>query len=189
MKSAESQQARFQSGFQGFSVSMLKCRITHPLTRSDHGGVLRHPLVPSAHTPAHIPQDFQPFIFYKSCRPGSAVHSCFIQHGTVGCDHWPTNARIGNHQVGIYKKLGAKLGQKMVAAKAGISMRSAHRSTSRVRRPCKYASSTISQTSHVQPSNNFSSNDASMPSANWDNRQITGLAGVARQPQQRLSLR
>jgi transposase InsO family protein len=35
--------------------------------------------------------------------------------------------RIGDHQVGIYKKLRAKLGQEVAAAKAGISVRSARR--------------------------------------------------------------
>jgi transposase InsO family protein len=35
--------------------------------------------------------------------------------------------RIGDHQVGIYKKLRTKLGQEVAAAKAGISVRSARR--------------------------------------------------------------
>ena len=35
--------------------------------------------------------------------------------------------RIGDHQVGIYKKLRTKLGQEASAAKAGISIRSARR--------------------------------------------------------------
>ena len=35
--------------------------------------------------------------------------------------------RIGDHQVGIYKKLRAKLGQEVAAAKTGISVRSARR--------------------------------------------------------------
>lgn len=35
--------------------------------------------------------------------------------------------RIGDHQVGIYKKLRSKLGQEVAAAKAGISVRSARR--------------------------------------------------------------
>ena len=35
--------------------------------------------------------------------------------------------RIGDHQVGIYKKLRAKLGQEVAAAKVGISVRSARR--------------------------------------------------------------
>ena len=35
--------------------------------------------------------------------------------------------RIGDHQVGIYKKLRTKLGQEVAAAKVGISVRSARR--------------------------------------------------------------
>gem|GEM_PF-4892773 len=35
--------------------------------------------------------------------------------------------RIGDHQVGIYKKFRTKLGQEVAAAKVGISVRSAHR--------------------------------------------------------------